>query len=115
MYVVLYCSKADLHWDMLGVLLRDVNLGEGETIYWLQWKDISRSVYNVFQGQAVEDVTQSSCWEATVDPDFLHHFCNFLCETTLLPFGIPFRVPAFPAFRLSQLPADLTQVKVLRF
>ena len=35
MYVVLYCSQADLHWDMLGVLLRDVNLGEGETIYWL--------------------------------------------------------------------------------
>ena len=44
-------------------------------------------------------VALSSCWEATVDLDFLHH--NFLCETTLLPFRIPFRVPAF---WLSQLP-----------
>ena len=38
MYVVMYCSiasqsQADLHWEMLGVLLRDVNLSEGETIY----------------------------------------------------------------------------------
>ena len=40
-------------------------------------------------------VALSSCWEATVDRDFLHH--NFLCETTLLPFRVP-------AFRLSWLP-----------
>ena len=40
-------------------------------------------------------VTQSSCWEAIIDCDFLHH--DFLCETTLLPFRVP-------AFWLSQLP-----------
>ena len=42
-------------------------------------------------------VALSSCWEATVDRDFLHH--NFLYETTLLPF----RVPAFQLSWLSEL------------
>ena len=44
-------------------------------------------------------VTRSCCWEATVDRNFL--LCNFLCETTLLPFRVP-------AFRLSQLPQPKT-------
>ena len=39
--VVMYCSLAKsgmqthLHCEKLGVSLRDVNLSEGETIYWL--------------------------------------------------------------------------------
>jgi len=37
-------------------------------------------------------VTQSSCWEATVDHDFLHHFCII---STLLPFRIPIRTVAW--------------------
>ena len=70
---------------------------------------------NVFQGQAAEPkedscaATQSSCWEATVDRRLRARLpasfpYNFLCETTLLSFRVPFRVPAF---RLSQLPQSI--------
>ena len=47
-------------------------------------------------------VTRSSYWKATVNlllPVSIPY--NFLCKTTLLPFSVPFRVPAL---RLSQLP-----------
>ena len=61
----------------------------------------------------------SSCWEATVDRNFLYKFCIISCvETTLLLFCIPFHIPFIipfhvPAFRLSQLPkiASLANVK----
>ena len=33
--------QTHLHQEKLGVLLRD---DEGEMMYWLQWKDVSRSV-----------------------------------------------------------------------
>ena len=54
----------------------------------------------------------STFWSAHVDLDFvwnfLHHLCNFLCETTLLPFCVP-------AFRLSQLPVTYGAILVSKF
>ena len=103
MYVVTYCSLTrsarliciarswKFHFDLLAVVERRLQI-----------------CLNVFQGQAAgptEDgcaVTRSSCWEATIDCDFLHDFCIISCvKRTLLPFHVLFRVPAF---RLSQLP-----------
>ena len=112
MYVVMYClvsrsQATHLHCQKLGVSVRDVNLSEGKTIHWVLVERRLQICLIVFQRQAAgstEDgyaVTRSSCWKAIVDRDFLHQLYNFLCETTLLPFHIPFRIPAF---RLSQLP-----------
>ena len=41
--VVSRIRQTHLHCEKLGVSLCNANLGESETIYWLEWKDASSS------------------------------------------------------------------------
>ena len=76
-----------------GVSLCDVNLGESEMIYWLEWKDVSRSVFkdrllNLRKIAVLLHKVAAGKLRVKLPASFLY---NFLCETTLLPFRVAFR------------------------
>ena len=121
MYIVMYCSLAKSgrliciarSWKFRFVMITSVRAKLWDLLITLAERlaslDLSKCLFKDrllgLRRMAVL-LHKVAAGKATVDRDFLHHFCIISCVkphyfTFCIPFRVPFRIPAF---RLSQLP-----------